>query len=48
MNKKLIALGLSVLTAFTLLTGCAGEKKEAAAPPGNDTENGGGAFHGVT
>ena len=36
MNKKLIALGLSVLTAFTLLTGCAGEKKEAAAPPVKD------------
>lgn len=33
MNKKLIALGLSVLTAFTLLTGCGSEKKEAAAPP---------------
>ena len=32
MNKKLIALGLSVLTAITLLTGCAGEKKEAAPP----------------
>ena len=26
MNKKLIALGLSVLTAFTLLTGCAGSE----------------------
>ncbi len=36
MNKKLIALGLSVLTAITLLTGCAGEKKEAAAPPVKD------------
>ena len=33
MNKKLIALGLSVLTAFTLLTGCATDKKEASAPP---------------
>ncbi len=33
MNKKLIALGLSVLTAFTLLTGCAADKKEASAPP---------------
>lgn len=33
MNKKLIALGLSVLTAFTLLTGCATDKKEAFAPP---------------
>lgn len=33
MNKKLIALGLSVLTAFTLLTGCATDKKEAATPP---------------
>ena len=28
MNKKLIALGLSVLTALTLLSGCVGEKKE--------------------
>lgn len=36
MNKKLIALGLSVLTAITLLTGCAGEKKEAAVPPIKD------------
>lgn len=36
MNKKLIALGLSVLTAITLLTGCAGEKKEAAAPSVKD------------
>ncbi len=33
MNKKLIALGLSVLTAFTLLTGCVTDKKEAATPP---------------
>ena len=32
MNKKLIALGLSVLTALTLLSGCGGEKKEAAKP----------------
>lgn len=31
MNKKLIALGLSVLTAFTLLTGCAGEKGGGSA-----------------
>ena len=32
MNKKLIALGLSVLTALTLLSGCGGEKKESAKP----------------
>lgn len=32
MNKKFIALGLSVLTALTLLTGCGGEKKETAKP----------------
>ena len=32
MNKKLIALGLSVLTALTLLSGCGGEKQEAAMP----------------
>ena len=32
MNKKLMALGLSVLTALTLLSGCGSEKKEAAKP----------------
>ena len=32
MNKKLIALGLSVVTALTLLTGCGGEKKAEVAP----------------
>lgn len=32
MNKQLIALGLSVMTALFLLGGCAGEKKEAARP----------------
>ena len=35
MNKKLIALGLSVITALTLLSGCGGEKK-AAVPAKND------------
>lgn len=33
MNKKLIALGLSVLTALTLLTGCGGEQKQATVAP---------------
>ncbi len=33
MNKKIITLGLSVLTVTAILTGCSTEKKEAVNPP---------------